>query len=120
MESNIKNNSPAGNFIAMMQAKTDGVSLPLLDRELAALVRQVQDTGLAGTLTLKIKISPNSKKGIKVEDDLSVKAPKEKLGSSFFFADASGALLRNDPNQTTLPLVVLADEDKGQAKAINA
>jgi hypothetical protein len=116
-----KSERPAGNFVNFLQTKVDGVSLDQLDHELALLVRQVRDTGLAGTITYKIKITPNAKKGIKVEDDLAVKAPKEKQGCSFFFTDDSGALFRNDPKQTSLPLVVLGDDQANQQpKVINA
>jgi hypothetical protein len=101
---------PLGNFLGMMQSKTGGVTLAELDIELAALVRATKATGKAGTLTLKIKVTPNAKAGVKIDDELTVKTPKESLGSAYFFTDENGALMRNDPNQTTLPLVVLENE----------
>ena len=67
----------AGNFIALLQGKTGGVSLADLDAELAELVNTVTATGRAGTLTYKIKILPNARKGVRIEDTVDVKKPKE-------------------------------------------
>ena len=101
----------AGNFIALLQGKTGGVSLADLDTELGELVATVQATGRAGTLTYKIKILPNAKKGVRIEDTVDVKRPKEELGISYFWVGQGGALLRNDPNQTELQLRTVADDD---------
>jgi hypothetical protein len=101
--------SPQGNFIALLQGKTGGVTLPQLDAELAELIQTVQTTGRAGTLTYKVKIIPNAKKGVRVEDTVDVKRPKEEVGVSFFFVGPGGSLLRNDPNQTELNLRVVTD-----------
>ena len=68
-------------------------------------------TGRAGTLTYKIKILPNARKGVRVEDTVDVKKPKEELGISYFWVGQGGALLRNDPNQTELQLRTVADDD---------
>ena len=101
----------AGNFIALLQGKTGGVSLADLDAKLAELVNTVTATGRAGTLTYKIKILPNARKGVRVDDSVDVKKPKEELGISYFWVGQGGALLRNDPNQTELQLRTVADDD---------
>ena len=87
------------------------MSLADLDTELGELVATVQATGRAGTLTYKIKILPNAKKGVRIEDTVDVKRPKEELGISYFWVGQGGALLRNDPNQTELQLRTVADDD---------
>lgn len=103
--------SPAGNFLSLLQNKTGGVSLHDLDRELGDLVETVQQTGRPGVLTYKVKILPNAKKGVRVEDTVDVKKPKEELGISYFWVGSGGALLRNDPNQSELQLRTVADDD---------
>lgn len=109
----------AGNFIALLQGKTGGVLLPQLDAELATLVQKVRLAGRAGTLTYKIKVIPNAKMGVRIEDTVDVKEPKQETGVSFFWADASGALLKNDPNQTELALRVVADDSDKPLKTAN-
>ncbi len=101
--------APGGNFIALLQGKTGGVTLLQLDNELAELVNTVRATGRPGTLTYKVKVIPNARKGVKIEDTVDVKRPKEEAGVSFFWVGDGGELLRNDPNQTELPLRVVAD-----------
>ena len=101
--------APGGNFIALLQGKTGGVTLPQLDTELAELVNTVRATGRPGTLTYKVKILPNAKKGVRIEDTVDVKRPKEEVGVSFFWVGDGGELLRNDPNQTELPLRIVDD-----------
>ena len=100
----------SGNFIAMLQYKSGGVSLPELDHELSELVKAVVAQGGTGTLTYKIKIKRNAKAGISMHDTLEVKTPKAEVGVSFFFAGDNGELLKNDPNQTLLPLRVISDD----------
>lgn len=115
---NTESPAPAGNFIALLQGKTGGVMLHDLDEQLAHLVRTVQATRKGGTLTYKVKITPNARAGVKIDDELSVKEPKAEAGVSFFFADEHGTLLRNDPRQATLPLRSVDDDDAEQAPRI--
>ena len=95
--------APQGHFIAMLAPNTGGVTLSEIDEKVAKLVLTVLATGKSGTLAYKIKISRNGGKGVKVEDEVSVKEPKLETGISFFFADEHGTLTRNDPNQMGLP-----------------
>lgn len=111
--------APAGNFIALLQGKTGGVMLADLDEQLAQLVRTVQTTRKSGTLTYKVKITPNARAGVKIDDELSLKEPKAEAGVSFFFADENGALLKNDPRQTTLPLRSVDDDEEQAPRVVN-
>lgn len=77
--------------------------------DLAEAMREVTDaviaTGKGGVVTLKVKIHPASKGGaLVVEDEVKTTLPKESGEGSIFFADDKGNLLRDDPNQKTLPL----------------
>jgi len=108
--------APAGNFIALLQGKTGGVTLPDLDRQLADLVNQVTATGRKGSLTYKIAIIPNAKAGVRIEDEVTVKEPKAETGVSFFWVGQGGALLKNDPKQTELKLTVVPDETASPLK----
>jgi len=101
----------SGHFIAMLQAKSSGVTLSELDEKLAELVRAVEQSRKPGTLIYRIKISPNAKRGVKLEDAAAIKTPKEDTGVDFFFVGHGGALLRNDPNQTLLNLRAVDSED---------
>jgi hypothetical protein len=67
------------------------------------VVRAVEATGKAGTLTIKLTISPDEKYGTAVEvaDDITTKLPKPKTDSSLFYMDGSHSLVRTDPNQMT-------------------
>lgn len=94
----------------MLAAKTGGVTLSEIDEKVAKLVCSVLATGKSGTLTYKIKISRNGGKGVKVEDEVSVKEPKLETGISFFFADENGTLTRNDPRQMNIPFRPVPDE----------
>lgn len=100
----------------MLQGKTSGVSLPQLDAELAELVNEVRETGRAGTLTYKVKVSRNARAGVKIEDEVSVKLPKGEAGVSFFFVGDGGALLRNDPNQMDIPFKAVPDDASAAPK----
>ena len=93
----------ASAFLSMLQNKSSGVSVADLDDALASLVRAVTLNGAAGTLVYKIKIAPDSHRGVKITDGVSVKEPSPKQGDSFFFASESGALSVNDPMQAELP-----------------
>ena len=102
--------APQGHFVALLASKTGGVTLSEIDEKVAKLVLTVLATGKSGTLTYKIKISRNGGKGVKVEDEVSVKEPKLETGISFFFADENGTLTRNDPRQMNIPFRPVPDE----------
>jgi len=113
--------SPAGNFIAMLQGKTGGVSLHELDRELAEVVKAVRATGKPGTLTYTLKIKRNAKRGMRIVDDVKTKIPQEDIGESFFYTNEHGALLRNNPDGPDLPgLVAVPDEPLTKPISVSA
>ncbi|MBS0229474.1 MAG: hypothetical protein JSS23_12390 [Proteobacteria bacterium] len=104
---------PEGHFIAMLTGKSGGVTLHDLDIKLAAAVRACLETGRPATLTYTVKIKQNARRGVKVLDEAKLKLPEEEKGESFFFANAFGCLMRNNPEGPDLPgLVVVVPEDQ--------
>jgi hypothetical protein len=108
-----------GGFIAMLQQKAGGVALADLDQALADVVARCILSHKKGSLTLKITIKPNAKRGVKVTDELKVDLPKEETSESFFFAGEHGELLKNDPAQRELELRTVPDDAAQPARAIN-
>jgi hypothetical protein len=93
----------AGSFVqALAQLRFGRVEAKLSD-ELAELVRQAQETGKAGELTLKIKVSAHGKQNreIHLTPKISSKLPplSEIEEPTIFFAAGSGDLTRDDPEQ---------------------
>ena len=108
-----------GGFIAMLQQKAGGVALADLDQALAEVVQRVLGTHRKGSLTLKVIVKPNAKRGVKVIDELKVELPKEETSESFFFAGDHGELLKNDPAQRELELRSVPDEAEKPIKVVN-
>lgn len=94
-----------GAFLSVLQQHRKGEVLSDLAEAMREVAGAVTLTGKAGTVMLKIKIRPASKGGaLVVEDEVKTALPKTETQGSIFFADDKGNLLREDPNQTTLPL----------------
>jgi len=120
MNNNISKSTEASAFLSMLQNKSSGVSVADLDEALASLVRAVTLNGAQGSLTYKIKIAPNSHRGVKISDEVSVKEPSPKQGDCFFFASESGQLSVNDPMQLQIPFKdPVAERDAGAAAGEN-
>ncbi len=87
-----------------------------LSEKLLQLGSAVQETGLAGTLTIKVSIK---REGDMAKADVQVKAdvPEHPMHGSLFFFGRSGSLHRDDPRQLSLrdlapPKLKDADKDK--------
>ncbi len=72
--------------------------------QLAKVVREVQRTGKAGSLTLKFKLKPTDRSGkqVEIDKDLGVTLPKYPRQKSLAYPQEDGSLLREDPRQTTI------------------
>lgn len=91
-----------------------------LSDAITELVEACQVTGKAGTLVLKVKLTPSDASAyahFEVTDDVDVKAPKPDKPASVFFADRDANLVRNDPRQQTLGLRDAADIDSQRGTA---
>ena len=72
------------------------------------LVAAVLDTGKAGTLTLVLKVSSaKSHDMVVIEDDVRLKKPQARA-ASMFFLDEHMNVMRDNPNQDTLPGLIAA------------
>ncbi len=76
-----------------------------LSHELAELARKVDDTGLAGELTLTLKVAKDGKM-IRVVAGSKLKLPKAPIEATAFFVDDKGALCTENPRQVKMPLQV--------------
>lgn len=81
-----------------------GVAVEHATRLLSEVVRAVDETGKAGSLTLVIKVKPDkgggNGKGISVE--VKAKKPEPEIPEAIFFSDEDGDLHRNDPMQAEM------------------
>lgn len=90
------------NFTQMLEKMNGGSTLQRLNEQLTDVVKAVSETNKQGTLTLKLKISPNGDNGITIEEDVATKLPQPSSGKSLFFTDGTGDLLRSDPRQSEM------------------
>lgn len=85
-----------------------------LSEELRKLVMACQTTGKAGSLHLKLTLTPSDASlfaHLEVTDDVSVKEPKPPRPASIFYPDENANLVRNDPRQQRLGLRDARDVD---------
>lgn len=108
------------NFLMELQNGdvNDEISQALND-----IVQGVDATDKPGSLTLKIKISPNKKSSmVFVDAEVKVNVPSVGRPSSMFYIDPLNRnLVRNDPKQMSfsdLETKKLPDSDPGAAKQI--
>jgi hypothetical protein len=75
-----------------------------LSKLLAELTAAVLDTKKAGTLTLKLKVtpSPNVEGMVVVTDDVTVTKPQHDRPASMFYASKTGQLSKDHPDQQTM------------------
>jgi hypothetical protein len=80
---------------------------------LTELVQSVRSTGKKGNFTLRVEVSPfkGSSRQLMVTARPESKPPKGDPVAAIFFTDDAGNLLRNDPQQPTLPLRDIARAD---------
>ena len=109
---------PARSFPQTIEAIRYGTLSDELTAELKALVNAVVSTEKAGTLTLTLKVIPGKAGQLEIEDDIKVKAPKPKRGTTLMFATVEGNLQREDPRQMQLPGLRSVDADQRPRKTV--
>jgi hypothetical protein len=87
-----------------------------LTAKLTELVTAVQNTGKAGSITLRITITPTKSLAVEIDDDVSVKLPKLAKPTTLLFPTVEGNLQVQNPLQKTLDLKVV---DDGGVKQLN-
>ena len=93
-----------GAFVNMLAGMKRGAVLSDLDDTLKEVLLAINDTGKAGEVVLKIKITPDGKSDVDspmyaVTETIAVKKPRKSRGVAKFFGDEDGNLMRNDPRQ---------------------
>jgi hypothetical protein len=87
-----------------------GYCLSELSEKLTSLVQQVRATSRGGELILKLKVKPASRGegvALMIEDEVTVRTPKQVQPQTIFFATEENLLQRNDPRQRELELVTV-------------
>lgn len=78
---------------------------------MAKLTAAVHETGIGGSITLKIELKPVSKGDgtqVTASHTVATKMPKVSSRPTILFTTADGLATRDDPTQQTLPLAVAA------------
>ena len=98
------------SFNKLIGELNEGSSHAALSADLAELLKTVQNTGRAGTLTLKVKIAPATRTQsgevdkITITADRKLELPKPVSPSDFFWLTEDGETTRNHPRQQSLEL----------------
>lgn len=95
---------PTNSFLSTLQRHRGGAVLHEASQKLAELTAAVHATGKAGTLTLTFALKPASRgvNAVVLKDRVACKVPSIEAEESFWFADSSGSLLKEDPRQKQL------------------
>lgn len=98
-------------FGVILNELNEGSTHAALSADLAELLRTVQATGRAGSLTLKIKIVPAVRTSgggtvdkVNITADRKLELPKPEMPSDFFYLTDDGETTRNHPRQHSLEL----------------
>lgn len=97
--------SESNQFLATLQRHRNGGLLAEASEGLQKVVAAVAQTGKPGKLTITLEIKP-TKRGdtvfVGLLDDVKTKTPQAQKEGSWWFADESGLLTKNNPNQTEM------------------
>lgn len=95
-------------FSVLLQDLRDGRTHDDMTQKFAELVKEVEATGRAGSLTLTIKVAPASRAQpidkIIVSPTVKLTPPKPEAGEDFFWLTEESELSRNHPRQADLLL----------------
>jgi hypothetical protein len=98
-----------GAAIAVLTEHRGGQTINELSAALRKVAEQVQTSGKAGSVTLKLKMTAaqNTCGTLVITDEITAQVPKPTPRGSIFFTDEHHNLVRNDPNQNELPLKIV-------------
>jgi translation elongation factor P/translation initiation factor 5A len=88
---------------------------------LHALNTSVREVGKGGEVTLTISVTPASKGNtdvVMVKSKVKAKLPEASRRQTVFYLDDNNQLVRNDPQQQTLPLRVVDIEQPKELKEV--
>lgn len=98
------------SFNLLLTELNEGSTHSALTGDLAELLRTVQATGRAGSVTLKIKVAPATRSNsgyvdkVTITADRKLELPKPEQPADFFYLTDDGETTRNHPRQHDLPL----------------
>lgn len=93
----------ARQFADILRELAGGKTYEECQDKMNELVAAVAETGKSGTLTLKFTVKANGREGaVEISDSVSIKKPESERGKTFYWTDAGGDLVRNDPRQTNM------------------
>lgn len=90
------------NIINIIQELRGGQTLLELNDEAANVVKQVEETNRAGSITLTITIKPGGGNKMVVTDKIGKSLPVADRASTLFFANEDHSLTRQMPGQVSL------------------
>jgi hypothetical protein len=93
--------STINDFLDFLAELDDGKVVRDLMDEKKRVVKAVRDTGLAGSLTLKLNFKADGR-AILTFPQVTTKVPTKKNNGTLFYDDEDGGLSRNDPKQIRL------------------
>lgn len=98
-----------------------GVLVDEASTALADLVNAVMESGKAGELTIKLRLTKASRGSgaIVIRDSIAVKRPADDVLETILYATPEGSLLTQDPRQQTLDLKKVDTEPATAPKVIN-
>lgn len=93
----------SNSFVRMLGELRKGAVVSDASAELAHVVEEVKKTGIAGELTIKLKINPNDDgETVAIVDKIDSKVPKAAKRATNFWIGEDGTLLRENPKQTEM------------------
>ncbi len=98
------------SFSHQLTELNEGSIHAALTADFAELLRTVQATGRAGSLTLKVKVVPAVRTDgagtdrINITTDRKLELPKPQMPADFFYLTDDGETTRNHPRQQSLEL----------------
>lgn len=105
-------------FTDVLRDMRKGKVVAELSDRLAEVVMAVLETGNAGVLTLQLGVKAQSRgdNAVIVSAKVSMKKPQAPMPEAMFFADADGALLRDDPTQMRIWADAGVDPESGEVR----
>lgn len=98
-------------FTDVLAEISGGLAVEDATDKLDMLVKGVLGAERAGTLTLKLKVTPNGLGSVKIDCSISASVPDKVRGSTIMFNDEKGGLVRDNPRQLDMfkPTLVSSD-----------
>ncbi len=115
---------PINDNLKFVSIATEGGELvPLLDfagDKFGELINAVTSQGKAGTITIKVSVSPSTAGALAVKADVAVKSPKSKPVESLLWPTPEGNLMADDPRQLKMDLKAVPAEPVRELKTVGA